>query len=242
MLRKKSGSLEWLEFEIFQKFPKLRHAIFLRQSKIPHSISNKELIQEHFQCHQLITSHLVHGNRVEEASLLKGIVDCDGLVTRQEGLGLVVTHADCQAAIFFDPVHQAVGCVHAGWRGNVQNIYKETVKKMELLYGSRASDLWVGISPSLGPCCGEFINYRTELPDSFLPFQVKPFYFDLWEIARWQLTKTGILPDHIEVASECTRCNRIDFYSYRREKGEGRHSTIAALMIDVNCENPVVII
>jgi len=239
MLRKKSGSLEWLEFEIFQEFSDLRHAIFLRQSGLFDPISNKGKIQEFLGCPQLITSHLVHGKRVEEASFLQEIIECDGLVTQKNELGLLVTHADCQAAIFFDPVQRAIGCVHAGWRGNVQNIYEETVKKMGNLYGSKASDLLVGISPSLGPCCGEFVNYQKELPESFLPFQVKPLYFDLWEVARFQLRQAGILPHHIEMASECTRCNSTDFFSYRRQKEVGRHGTVVFLVENINRENPV---
>jgi YfiH family protein len=239
MLRKKRGSLEWLEFELFQDFSECRHAVFLRQSGITDPISDKGMIQEFLQCRQLMTSNLVHGKRVEEASSLKEIIDCDGLITQKKGLGLLVTHADCQAAVFFDPIQRAIGCIHAGWRGNVQNIYKETVSKMESLYGSKAANILVGVSPSLGPCCGEFINYQKELPDSFLPFQVKPFHFDLWEVARFQLKEAGVLPHHIEMASECTRCNPIDFFSYRRQKEKSRHGTVVFLMEDVNREHPV---
>jgi hypothetical protein len=34
MLRKKRGSLEWLEFDLFQEFPEIKHAVFLRHGGV----------------------------------------------------------------------------------------------------------------------------------------------------------------------------------------------------------------
>ena len=50
----------------------------------------------------------------------------------QKDCGLVIQHADCQAAIFFDPVRKAIANVHCGWRGSVCNIYAKTVEKITL--------------------------------------------------------------------------------------------------------------
>jgi polyphenol oxidase len=250
MLRKKNGSLEWLEFELFQEFPNLRHAIFLRHGGVsegPYASlnagggsgddhqsieSNRETIRRLLGCSKLVGSKQVHGKLVETVPFTKELVECDGLITNQKDMGLFIKHADCQAAIMYDPVQGALGCIHAGWRGNVQNIYAEAIKKMEIDFGSKPENILVGVSPSLGPCCGEFVNYRAELPEEFLPFQIKPLYFDLWEIGRSQLIKAGILPHHIEIASICTRCNPDDYFSYRREKASGRHATVAVLISD----------
>jgi hypothetical protein len=150
-------------------------------------------------------------------------------VTNERDVGLFIKHADCQAVIFYDPIEKALGCIHAGWRGNVKNIYGQAVGKMRHIYGSKPENLLVGISPSLGPCCGEFIHYEKEIPREFWIFQVRPFYFDLWEMARFQLLKAGILPHHIEIAPLCTSCNTADFYSYRKEKTTGNNATIVCL-------------
>ena len=141
----------------------------------------------------------------------------------------MMKHADCQAAIFYDPVHHALANVHSGWRGNVKNIYQTTILKMASVFGTKPQDLLVGISPSLGPQHAEFKNYKVEFPEHFWSFQVCPEYFDLWAIARHQLEEAGVLPYHIEIAGICTYANKEDCYSYRRDKVTGRHATLAML-------------
>lgn len=141
----------------------------------------------------------------------------------------MIKHADCQAAIFFDPVERAVGAVHCGWRGNVQNIYRHTVETFQSQFGSRVENLLVCISPSLGPENAEFINHERELPQEFLSFKQKVCHFDLWAIARWQLEEVGVLPQHIEIANICTFSDAGDFFSFRREKKTGNHGTVVVL-------------
>ncbi len=170
-----------------------------------------------------------HGKRVVEACPEIDPPEADGLMTDRPDLGLLITHADCQAAIFYDPIHRAIANVHCGWRGNVINIYQETVAALGRRYGSLPQDLLVAISPSLGPKAAEFQNYQKELPRHFWEFQVKPHYFDLWEISRWQLREAGILEHHIEIAGICTHSSPKDWFSYRREGLTGRHGTFVAL-------------
>jgi YfiH family protein len=249
MLRRKQGDVEWLEFELLQDIPDLVHGVFLRHggfSAEPYASlnvggaagddlevvrRNREKIGATLGLDNLVLGFQRHRTRVvavpaQDAAELE---DCDGLCTQQKGMGLLVQHADCQAAIFYDPINHAIANVHAGWRGNVQNIYKEAVDVLCKTAHSKPENLLVGISPSLGPQASEFKNYQVELPESFLPFQIKPTYFDLWAISRSQLEACGILPHHLEIASICTYSNPEDFFSYRREKKSGRHATVVAL-------------
>jgi hypothetical protein len=247
MLRKKRGSLEWLEFELLQEFADVRHAVYLRQGGVSegpyHSLNvgggtgddetninlNRSKIKKHLGCKHLVSGKQVHGIQIELAPLDPENEECDGLITKEKLAGLFIKHADCQAVIFYDPIKKALGCVHAGWRGNVQNIYVQAIAKMCHLFGTKPENLFVGISPSLGPCCSQFIHFEKEIPQKFWSFQIKPFYFDLWEIARSQLLEAGILPHHLEIAPICTCCNPADFYSYRRDKLTGRNATVACL-------------
>jgi polyphenol oxidase len=247
MLRKKSGSLEWLEFEIFQQFPEVRHGTFLRHGGVSEkefsSLNvgggtgddeeriglNREKIRQLLGCRALVSSKQVHGIQVKLAPLTLENEECDGLLTKEKGMGLFIKHADCQAVVLYDPIEKAIGCVHAGWRGNVQNIYSEAISKMKQEYGTKPENLFVGISPSLGPCCSEFIHHEKEIPPHFASFQIRPLYFDLWEMARAQLLKEGVQASHIELAPICTSCNIADFYSYRKEKTTGRNATIVCL-------------
>lgn len=246
MQRCTNGAVSWLTFDLFEPFPHLVHGVFLRHGGVSqgafHSL-NFGLSQGDLPEHVAANVHKAkgaldithcctlwqhHGNTVVQGQINQPAAG-DALTTQQRDLGLLILHADCQAAIFYDPIHHAVSNVHCGWKGNVCNIYQETVAAMDALYGSRPEDLLVGISPSLGPQASEFINYKIELPQSFYPFQFKPYYFDLWQISRWQLIACGILPHHIEVAEICTYSTTEDFFSYRRVKASGRHGTIVAL-------------
>lgn len=255
MLRKRSGTVEWLEFALLAQFPKLSHGVFLRHGGVSSSpfsslnllsgvkgdsvanvAENRKRVAKALNLNQLISSNHLHGNKLVFVQKEDNVPPCDGYLTNQTNKPLMVTHADCQAAIFYDPVKNGVAIVHAGWRGQVKQIYRETVLKMQHHFHSKVEDLFVGISPSLGPNNAEFKNYRTELPSEFWPFQIKPLYFDLWAIARWQLIECGILPHHIEIAMIDTYACPEDFFSYRRDKSadpEGRigcHGTVANLI------------
>jgi hypothetical protein len=247
MRRRKKGSVEWLEFELLADIPYLTHGVFLRHGgystgpfaslnaggriEVDENIEkNREKIKEILGFSAYMTGKQMHNANVEIVPPVSSLVetDCDGLITKEKSLGLLIGHADCQAAIFYDPANHILANVHCGWRGNVKNIYEKTIQKMQTL-GSLPKDILVCISPSLGPNASQFINYKTELPESFLEFQFKPLYFNLWEIARHQLEEAGILRHHIEIASICTFQNEKDCFSYRRNKITGHHATVAAL-------------
>ena len=150
-------------------------------------------------------------------------------MTSHPNLALMIYHADCQASIFYDPTHHAVAAVHAGWKGLVKEIYRKTIQSMKKRYGTKPEDLLVAISPSLGPNASEFVNYLKEFPRSFWNYQIKPNYFDLWEIAKMQLANNGIYEKNIQIAGLCTYSNPEDFFSYRRDKTACRHATIVSL-------------
>lgn len=247
MQRREKNGIVWLEFELLVPFPELVQGVFLRHggvSKDDFSSLNLsftsgdviENVQENLkrvsdilEIPQIARSTQVHGTLVREVANADAIFECDGLMTNQPGLGLLAQHADCQVAIFYDPVHKALATVHSGWRGSVQNIYAETIKAMNKRYGSQPEDLRVCISPSLGPESAEFINYETELLESFWKHQTSPNHFDFWAISQEQLLDCGIQPQHIEIARICTYANPDDYFSYRRNKMRGRHGTLAAL-------------
>jgi YfiH family protein len=152
----------------------------------------------------------------------------DALVTNVPGLGLMIQQADCQAVMLFDPENIAVGIAHVGWRGSVANIIRKTVFAMVHAYATAPADLIAAISPSLGPCCAEFVNYRSELPASMHGYQVQPNYFDFWAISRDQLCAAGVRPGNIHDAKICTCCNR-DYFSYRRDRETGRFASVIGI-------------
>lgn len=247
MIRCKKDNVEWLEFEQLQEFPEIIHGVFLRHggvSEAPYTSlncgggcgdaneiidENRRIVREILGIKKLISSKQVHGDQVLAVPAEPADLECDGLVTSEADVGLLIKHADCQAAIFYDPIRKVIANVHCGWRGSVANIYAKTIEHLVRRFHCKAADLIVCISPSLGPEKAEFINHRFELPPAFYPFQIRENYFDFWEISKMQLRSCGVLDQHIEVAGLCTYAGENDFFSHRREKKTGRHGTVVAL-------------
>jgi YfiH family protein len=176
----------------------------------------------------------VHGRRAAIITSARqarttDIPQVDILITTVPGLGLLIKQADCQAVMFFDPVNRVVANVHCGWRGQVSGILAEAVNLLQERFGSRPADLYAAIGPSLGPCCAEFTNFRREFSPAWWSYQVRPTYFDLWQLSRDQLAAAGLSPARIDLAGHCTRCDPENFFSYRREKLSGRQGGVIAL-------------
>lgn len=236
------GGIQWLEFPLLAAAGRVRHASFLRQGNFnlgetatgvdAQVALNRSRATTALDAQHLCMVHQVHGSDIIDVTQPLSQTSApfgDALITNRPGLALLVKHADCQGALFYDPVQHVIAAAHCGWRGNVANIYGKLVERLKTNYGCKPENLLVGISPSLGPDNAQFIHYRTELPESFWPYQVRPLYFDLWTISEMQLYAAGILPQHIQMARICTYANADDCYSYRRNQVEGRHGSAIVL-------------
>ena len=194
--------------------------------------ANRERIKKNLGFKRLVSAKQVHGSRVYTVAVRPSHdLETDGfdaLITNVSGTGLMIQQADCQAVFLVDPEKRAVGIAHAGWQGSAADIIAETVFAMSRTFSTEPADLTAAISPSLGPCCAEFVNFNSELPVALHPYQVQPDYFDFWAISRDQLCAAGIRPENIHTAGICTRCNK-DFFSYRREKNTGRFASVIGI-------------
>jgi YfiH family protein len=191
--------------------------------------SNRDAIKKELGCRMLVSARQVHESQVfvvkETPKEDINVDGFDALVTNVRGLGLMIQQADCQAVMLFDPENMAVGIIHVGWRGSVNGVIAKTVSAMGSVFGTKPTELIAAISPSLGPCCAEFINYRSELPAEMHSYQVRPNYFDFWAISRDQLCANGLSPKNIHIAEICTCCNR-EYFSYRRDRETGRFASV----------------
>lgn len=145
---------------------------------------------------------------------LSTLARADAMVTAERGVGLLVKSADCMPVLLADPDSGVLGAAHAGWRGLVVDVIGATVRAMVEL-GADPSRVRAGLGPTLGPCCAEFVNYRTEFPDEMHPFLIKDNRFDLWAYARFQLNRAGLRPENVETLDLCSRCRADLFYSHR---------------------------
>lgn len=246
-------SLKTLQYSLFKPYQKgLAHATFLRvggMSSGPYTSlncsfsvgddpqkvqSNREKIAKHFfPKPQIVWGKLVHGTSIwtVTAENQKVPIEADILFTREKNIALAITHADCQAALFYDPKKQAIAAVHAGWRGLVSHIYEKTVDFFVQTVGSDPKNLLVALAPSLGPLHSEFKNYKEEFPEEFWKFQspLHANFFNLWEIALFELEKSHVLKKHIELSPHCTYNEPKNFFSYRRDKTTGRQVSLIFL-------------
>jgi YfiH family protein len=246
------NGLRLYRFPQLSAFPEVIHGVFTRQggvSRGPYRSLNVSLavgdlpshvkenlwrVQQTLKLDELVGATQVHG--LSEAVIKAGyaapageIPEVDILITAQPGLGLVIKQADCQAVMFYDPEQRVVAQTHCGWRGQIGGVLRETVSRLTLHFHSRPEALHAAIGPGLGPCCAEFRHYREEFPPELWKYQVRPGYFDLWQLSFDQLTAAGLRPDHIEIAALCTRCMATEFFSYRREQLTGRQAAVIAL-------------
>lgn len=183
----------------------------------------------------------VHGDRVIVAKNGQQVnaqdedpPEADAFITSKPGLVLAIQVADCQPILLYDPNRQVIANVHAGWRGSLANIAGRTVAAMATGFRCRPTDILAGIGPSLGSCCAEFNNYRTEIPNAFWSYKDDRNHFDFWAITVDQLCAAGLLPDNIEVSRICTRCVAEHFFSYRAEKKTGRFAAVIGLNLENN--------
>jgi polyphenol oxidase len=255
LIHRSSNGLSFYQFSLFHSVPGLIHGIFSRLGGIsqgayaslnvsfsvgddrPKVIHNRELVLKTLGLSAVQSLRQVHGKetvvildgRLTDSFLGPESDSGDILLTRLSGQGLMIKQADCQSLLFYDPRHKAIANIHCGWRGNVNNVAGEAVRQMKMTFGTQPEDLKVGIGPSLGPCCAQFINYRKEIPARYWTYQARPYYFDLWRLSRDQLIAAGVLEENIEIAGVCTSCQTNDFFSYRKEKKTGRFATVIAL-------------
>lgn len=231
MLLKVGCGLSWLEFEILQKYSYIKHGVLVGSSDFYKGVDSKEKIKELFSLRDVAFGVQKHEDQLIKIDLYDQVIkeSSDALFTEKKELALGIFHADCQAALFFDPIKKVIANVHCGWRGNVLNILGKTVQTLKDTFKSDPKQLIVCISPSLGPDRSEFIHYLNELPVSFYPFMHKKNYFDLWKISESQLLKAGVEKNNIEIARMCTFENNQMFHSYRRDKSAKRNLTFIAI-------------
>ncbi len=246
------NGLRWYRFPGLAALRGVTHGVFTRQGGVSggpyHSLNvsravgdlpmnaeeNRRRIQQALGLNGLANASQVHGI---EAIIASGPPESPGttpeadiLITARPGLGLLIKQADCQAVMFHDPEHRVVAHAHCGWRGQIAGILAATVNHLARHFDSRPEALQAAIGPGLGPCCAEFKNFREELPPEVWKYQVRPNYFDLWQLSFDQLKAAGLKPGNIEVAGLCTRCRAEDFFSYRRDGTTGRQAAVIALL------------
>lgn len=187
---------------------------------------------------KLVFSDQVHTtkiHKVTEADCGKGImresdiIGIDGLVTNVPGIPLMTFYADCVPLFFYDSVKQVVALAHSGWRGTVARIGKVMIEYMTQEYGSKPSDIWCAIGPSICQKCYEISgDVAEEFKKEFTSEQYETmmqntgadkYHLDLWKANQFILWEAGITKEHLDTTDICTCCNPEFLFSHRASHG-----------------------
>ncbi|MDP1706667.1 MAG: polyphenol oxidase family protein [bacterium] len=214
--------------------------------------NRQEFLTRNDLTEKLILPRLQHGNGVVSINKenISGDFQADALITKEKGILLGVTVADCFPVYFFDSVTQAIGIAHCGWRGVLKNIVPEMISVFKNNFGSKPENILLAIGPGLRFChfvvqddvIGQFAGYEsfTPTPDKdnrtfglqanphqvwgFIEKKEDGYYVDLEKIIHYQAMKNGVRI--VEVAGICT-FEKEDYFSYRRDKKEQVDSMLA---------------
>jgi YfiH family protein len=164
----------------------------------------------------------------------------DALVTRERGLAIAVSSADCGPVLFADGEAGVIGAAHAGWKGAFTGVLESTLDAMVAL-GARREAIVATVGPMIsgaayevGP---EFVKRFEDAGEDVTRWfraTANPGHalFDLPAYIVHRLEKAGA--GSAVNLGLCTYSDETRFFSYRRmtHRGEtdyGRHLSAIVL-------------
>ena len=158
----------------------------------------------------------------QRQEMLHGV---DALITREPGYCLCISTADCVPVLMYDKKHSAIAAIHAGWRGTVAYIVRDTLLRMEKEFGTSGEDVVACIGPSISLASFEvgeevyeaFQKNGFDMPRiSIRKEETGKHHIDLWEANRMQILAFGVPSGQVELARICTYIHHDEFFSARR--------------------------
>ncbi len=145
----------------------------------------------------------------------------DGIITKEKELALAVLTADCAPIFIFDNQKNFVSCLHAGWKGALNNISAKCIKKL-----NKKNIKIKNIIAIVGPCLG-LMNFEVDKKFKFKFISKNNSYmrffkyknkhkdlFDLRGLLNFQLKEEGL--KNIYNIKRDTYKNSKMFFSHRR--------------------------
>lgn len=182
-----------------------------------------------FDISRLKYMNQIHGNHIEvvDSSSPSQILECDGIITKELNLPLMVQVADCIGVMFYDSVLGVIGVAHAGRNGAFLGISSKMVSKMIDIFGSNPQNIKVALGASIQKCCYEVDTKMAEfVANNFGNEFVNGRFIDLQGINKMQLLKSGVKDKNIHISATCTKCSGEPYFSYRNDSGCGRFAGV----------------
>tara|TARA_B110000196_G_scaffold285677_1_gene268915 strand:- start:284 stop:1045 length:762 start_codon:yes stop_codon:yes gene_type:complete len=189
-------------------------------------LKNLEIVSKNIGCSKdsLITLNQKHTNKVlyfKDKNSVKNKLTGDAIVTKLKNVGIGILTADCASILFYDPKKKIIGCAHSGWRGALNGIIKNSLKKFNEL-GSQNSDLIAVVGPCIkkenyevkNDFFQKFINENKKNEFFFRKINNSKYTFDLRSFINKEISNFNIgNVENIEIDSFSEKEH---FYSYRR--------------------------
>ena len=154
-----------------QKFKNIKHCFFSRKNGISQGIyeslncgmgsndnkenviKNLESVSKKIGCKKelLITLNQMHSNKViyfENKTDVKNKLYGDAIISKVKNVGIGNLAADCAPILFYNPIKKVISCAHVVWKGALNGIIKNTIKKFNEL-NCKNEDLIAVIGPCI---------------------------------------------------------------------------------------------
>ena len=226
-----------------QKFEYIKHCFFSRENGFSKGLysslncglgsgdqkenvlKNLNFVSKEIGCKNefLITLNQTHSNKViyfENENSIKNKLNGDAIVTKIKNVAICILAADCAPILLYDHSKKIIGCIHSGWKGALNGVIQNTVKKFREL-NSNTNDLVAVV----GPCIGQdsyhvkkdfFTKFITQEPkyEEFFKKNRDEYTFNLRGFINKQISNLNI--KNIENIEMDTFKEKKFFYSYRR--------------------------
>lgn len=255
-----ANKVPYLTFSPFAGIPFLGHGFSTRLGGVStgmyasmnltfHMTDDATCVTENFRrmgealgiaCERMVYSKQTHTTNVlcvDERHCGMGVVrersfdNIDGLITNQPNVCLVTSYADCVPLFFVDTAKKVIAAAHAGWRGTVGNIAKQTLTVMKETYGCHPEDIIAVTGPCICPNCYEVdTDVARQFQDTYTqeacqnivtPKQEEGKYLLNLPMANYyHMVREGLSPKNIHISDICTSCNSDLLFSHRATKGK----------------------
>lgn len=155
----------------------------------------------------------------------------DAIITQEKNIGIGIVTADCFPIVLQDQKNQAIGIIHAGWRGLQKKIITITIQKMQKTFKTNPLQLQVYCGPAALVCCYEVqVDFLSYFPEDLIEKQGKNFFFNTHNAVLFELAENNVPTASIDMNNNfCTICTP-GFCSVRKQKhNAGRQPSVVCL-------------
>jgi YfiH family protein len=222
------GKIRWLSFSFLQDFYFLWHGFIIKSGEHNSSTqAKKNTVKRVFEKESSEERHILvprqtHGNRclaVKRGDPLKKRYEGDAILTDRKDVLLTISVADCLPVFLIEPKRKVVGLIHAGWRGTLLGIARQSIKKARDEFGCHPRNFNILLGPAIQRCCYQVSEGISVLFDDDCLVRVpgrRP-KLDLISANLKQFLYCGVEREKIFAANICTCCNQVMFHSFRRD-------------------------